>query len=326
MLAVLAVLVVSGVIEVWHVFVIAVLSGIVIGFDIPARQAYFPTLVPATATRSAVNLNGAMMASASVVMPAIGGVLIAAFGTSAAFFVAAGGYGAMTVSTWLLPERRTIVTGGRSAIGDFADGVSYIFRTRVFAVLIGLSFANMFFVFGYIQILPAFVEVFNGGDQEVGFIFSAAGVGALSGIVAAGRVRPGRRLGWMVLGAAFLFSSLIFLAAFSPSFGLSIGLISLAHFGNGMFMISTMTALQLRVPDEMRGRVMGVYAISQSLGILGGLWAGTVADLATVRWGVAAGPVVVASLIVVILLTQREITGLQDDVTERSTGKRFAGK
>ena len=324
MLATLAVLIATGNIVLWQVFVLAILSGIVIGFDNPTRQAYFPSLVPPRATKSAVNLNGAMMASASVVMPTIGGLMIAAFGTAAGFFVAAGGYAAMTASTWLLPSRRPVLDQAHNVFADFRAGVSYIVQTRVFAVIIALNFASMFFVFGYIQILPAFVTEFGGGDRQVGFLFSAAGVGALSGIVVAGRIKPGRWLGWTILGAALIFSSLIFIAAHAPSYIVVLPLVAIGHFGNGMFMITSMTALQLRVPDELRGRVMGIYAVNQSLAILGGLWAGTMGDLLTVRWGMALGPIVVASLIAFIALTQRQITGLRDDVSERTTGKRFA--
>jgi MFS family permease len=323
MLATLAVLISTGLIHVWHVFVLSVFSGIAIGFDNPTRQAYFPTLVPPRATKSAVNLNGAMMASASVVMPTIGGLLIAGFGTATGFFVAAAGYGAMTISTWLLPARKPVFDEARNVFADFRAGISYIIHTRIFAVIIGLNFASMLFVFGYIQILPAFVNEFGGGDRQVGFTFSAAGIGALSGIIVAGRVRPGRRLGWMILGAALVFSSLIFVAAHVQSYALVLPLVAIGHFGNGMFMISSMTALQLRVPDELRGRVMGIYAVNQSLAILGGLWAGTMSDFFGVRWGIALGPVVVVTLIGLIALTQRQVTGLRDDVAERAIGKRF---
>ena len=325
MLATLAVLIASGTVVLWHVYVLAVLSGIVIGFDNPTRQAYFPSLVPPRATRSAVSLNGAMMASASVVMPTIGGLMISSFGTATGFFVAAGGYAAMTASTWLLPARRPVLDQTRNVFADLRVGVSYIVRTRVFLVIIGLSFASMFFVFGYIQILPAFVTEFDGGDRQVGFLFSAAGIGALSGIVVAGRMKPGRWLGWTILGSALIFSSLIFIAAQAPSYLVVLPLVAIGHFGNGMFMITSMTALQLRVPDELRGRVMGIYAVNQSLAILGGLWAGTMGDLLTVRWGIALGPIVVASLILLVALTQRQVTGLRDDVHERTSGKRFAG-
>lgn len=324
MLATLAVLIATDAVELWQVFVLAALSGVVIGIDNPTRQAYFPSLVPPRATKSAVNLNGAMMASASVVMPTIGGILIAAFGTSTGFFVAAAGYGLMTISTWLLPARKPVVDEARNVFREFSQGVSFIARTRIFAVIIGLNFASMFFVFGYIQILPAFVSEFDGGDRQVGFLFSAAGIGALSGIIAAGRIRPGRWLGWTILGAAALFSALIFTAAQAPHYAIVLALVAIGHFGNGMFMITSMTALQLRVPDELRGRVMGIYAINQSLAILGGLWAGTMGDVISVRWGVALGPVVVLSLIAIIALTQRQVTGLRDDVDERLTGKRFA--
>ncbi len=323
MLGTLAVLIATNTVELWHVYVLAAISGIVIGIDNPTRQAYFPSLVPPKATKSAVNLNGAMMASASVVMPTIGGLLIAGFGTATGFFVAAAGYGLMTISTWLLPARQPVIDEARSVLREFREGVSYIARTRIFAVIIGLNFASMLFVFGYIQILPAFVNEFDLGDREVGFLFSAAGVGALSGIIASGRINPGRRLGWTILLAASVFSLLILIASQVTSFALVLPLVAIGHFGNGMFMISSMTALQLRVPDELRGRVMGIYAINQSLAILGGLWAGTMGGALGVRWGVASGPIIVLGLVVLIALTQREVTSLSDDVDERRTGKRF---
>ena len=76
--------------------------------------------------------------------------------------------------------------------------------------------------------------------------------------------------------------------------------------------------------DELRGRVMGIYAINQSLAILGGLWAGTMGGALGIRMGVASGPMVVLGLILLVALTQRQITGLSDNVDERRTGKRFS--
>ncbi len=86
-----------------------------------------------------------------------------------------------------------------------------------------------------------------------------------------------------------------------------------AHFGNGMFNISALVAVQLRVPDEIRGRVMGVFAVSQSIGLLGGLWTGTLAALIGLRAGMMVGPAILLLLILTVFVTQRKVRELHED-------------
>ena len=164
--------------------------------------------------------------------------------------------------------------------------------------------------------LPGYVELFGGGKREVGFMFSSAGVGALSGIIVAGRLSPGRRLGWMILGGAASFSSIMLIVSNSPSLALAMSLAAVAHFGNGLFNISSIVTVQLRVPEDIRGRVMGVFAISQSIGILGGLWTGTLATVIGLRYGMMVGPAIMLVMISVIFFTQRKVRNLHEDPTQ----------
>ena len=290
LLGLLAGLKMAGVVQPWHAYAVAGGMGLMIGLDLPTRQAYFPYLVPPRATRSAVSLNGATMAGASVVVPALGGVMIAAVGTQAGFIAASAGYAAMFLSTFALPSRRIVASARRNVLRDLADGGGFILHHRMFLALIGLAFCSMFFAFGYIQVLPAFVDRFGGGDREVGFLFSAAGLGALSGIIVAGRMRVGGKLGWVILGAAAAYSSTLILVAFSPWFLLALVGAAVAHFGNGFF-----RETEMLTPLNM---VMGIHAVNQSLGVLGGLWAGTVGEITgDIRWGVALGPMIVLTVI-----------------------------
>jgi len=299
----------------WHIFSIAIFAGFVSGADQPSRQAYFPSLVPKSAMKSAVTINGSLMASASVVAPTVGGLLMAEFGTPFGFFIAALGWFAMFAATVVLPRRGTSIVQ-RSVLRDLGTGIGYIKSHRVLLVLLILTFSNMLMVFGWIGMLPAYVELFGGGKREVGFMFSSAGIGALSGIIVAGRLSPGRRLGWMILGGAASFSTIMLIVSNSPSLALAMPLAALAHFGNGLFNISSIVTVQLRVPEDIRGRVMGVFAISQSVGILGGLWTGSLATVIGLRAGMMVGPAVMLVMISVIFLTQRKVRNLHEDPTQ----------
>jgi MFS family permease len=298
----------------WHIFSIAIFAGFVSGADQPSRQAYFPSLVPNSAMKSAITINGSLMASASIVAPTLGGLLMAAYGTPFGFFVASVGWFAMFAATLVLPRRGTSEVT-RSVLRDLGTGISYIRTHRILLVLMILAFSNMLMVFGWIGMLPAYVELFDGGKREVGFMFSSAGIGAFSGILVAGRLSPGRRLGWLILGGAASFSSIMLIVANSPSLGLAMPLATLAHFGNGLFNISAIVAVQLRVPEDIRGRVMGVFAISQSVGLLGGLWTGSLANLIGIRGGMMVGPTIMLLMIITIFVTQRKVRNLHEDPT-----------
>jgi len=229
--------------------------------------------------------------------------LIAATATHIGFFVAAGGWIAMFIATLFLP-RRGSSPGQRSVIRELATGFRFIRGHRVLLMLMG---------FGWIGLLPAYVDQLGGGAREVGFVFSSAGIGALSGIVVAGRLSPRRHAGRLMLGAAAAFSATMLFVANSPSLWLGMGLAVVAHFGNGMFNISALVAVQLRVLDAIRGRVMGVFAISQSIGLLGGLWTDALAAAIGLRAGMMVGPVVLLVLIFTVFATQRKVRELHED-------------
>ncbi|MBP38936.1 MAG: hypothetical protein QF590_00985 [Dehalococcoidia bacterium] len=99
----------------------------------------------------------------------------------------------------------------------------------------------------------------------------------------------------------------------SPSLALGMVLAALAYFWNGFFNISSINAVQLRVPEDILVRVMGVFAISQSFGVLGGLWTGTMASLMGMRAGMMVGPTIILVLIVTIFVTQRQVRNLHGD-------------
>ncbi len=306
-LTLIALLVVTDSIEIWHVFALAAVNGIALGLDEPARETYFTSLVPRAALRSAITNNGALRASNSVLMPTLGGVVIAAAGLSIAFFMAAGAWGIMFLTLFFLPSRHSVAhsnAASRNPVADLVAGIAYIGQRRLFVAVISLQFVATFLGSGWIQILPAYVDLFDGGAREVGYMFSAAGLGALSGIIISGRVNTSRRLGWIAVGASLLFAASLLIVAIAPSLALALPAAYAAHLGSGLLFMSTRTAIQLRVDEEVRGRVMGIVAITNSLFVLGGLFTGSMAAILGIRTGMLIGPLIVIAVGLLLLATQ----------------------
>jgi len=279
MLGLLATLVATGVVEIWHVYTIAVVNGLATGLDWPTRTAIFATLIEDRRDMmSAVAMDTVPWQGARIIFPTFSGLLIAAFGTAIIFYIAATGFvlmfiALMTVHMPALPQR-TI----RNPLREFFDGVDYIRNSRLFAVLIPLTFANMFFGMTYIHLMPAYVDDFGRGTSEIGFMLTAVGIGSFAGTFVVGRFQGATYLGWVILGACFIFSMIVLLFALAPDYFLAMGLAIIAGVFNSIFMISTMTAMQIKVPEVLRGRVMGIYSVSFSLIPMGGLLGGAIAE------------------------------------------------
>ncbi len=321
LLGLLATLVALDVVRVWHVIVIAVATGFVTGLDWPTRNAMFPSLLEdKSQMMSAVALSSILWQGSRVVVPFFGAILIAAFGTATVFYLAAGAFVVMFITLLGLQVRPQELRPPRNPLRDFVDGVAFIAKTRIFAVLIPLTFANMLFGLTYLQMMPAYSDIFSPDTERIGYLLSAIGIGSVSGTIFIGRFQKAVRLGWTILGGTFIFSVLIILFAVSPNYILSMGLAVSAGFFNSVFMISSMSVLQLTVPDELRGRVMGIYTITFSLIGVGAFLAGAVASFADVQLGmgthagvrlaIGSGGAVLALIVVLVAITQSQVRNL----------------
>lgn len=310
LLAAQAVLDVTNTVRLWHVVAIAVGLGLVNGFDWPTRNAFFPQLIGRKHMASAVTLNTVMWQGTRIVAPAIGGIAIAFTGTATVFFMSAIGFTAMTLILLTLSAPPVPPRPKRSIAKDLGEGFSYIWRTPLFRVLIPFTYANMFFGLQYITLMPLFADRFDVDSTRFGWMLSMMGIGAVAGTVAANRFQSGKWLGAAMLGGTFVFTLFLMGFAWSPAYGISLPLIFCASFFNAIFLVNSMTAMQLSVPDGLRGRVMGMHGITFSLIPLGGLMGGAIADALDVRWAVFASAVVLSCIAAAVFLTQRHIRGL----------------
>lgn len=321
MLLLLAILDLTETVKVWHVLTIAALNALVSGLEWPTRQAFFPALIEREDMMSAVALNSIIWQSCRMVMPAIGGVIIALTDTWVVFMLCSAGFFAMFAVMFSLKVELPKGKPG-STINQVIEGIRFIAGNQLFAVLIPLSYVSMFFGTSYMQLLPAFSELLGADEAGYGYLISATGVGSVTGTLIIGFAQQSKRLGVIMLLSAALAASILYLFATVTAFAgvlnnayylAMLAMFSIAVFSS-MYLITSMTVLQLHVPDELRGRVMGIHSITYSLMPLGGLMGGTIASLSSPPTAVAAGASVYLAVVVLIFLSRpaiRSIDGRQ---------------
>lgn len=297
-------------VRVWHVVAIAAVMGLVYVLDWPLRNAWFSVLIERDHMASAVALNAILWQGTRIVAPAVGGVAIAYLGTPVLFYAAAAGFLTMVLVLLGLRVPSVRVTAHRRALHDLRQGIRFVASTRIFAVLILLTYANMVFGLEYRQLMPLMAVTFATGAEGLGLLFTTVGLGAVGGSLALLGARPGRHQGRLLLAGAGASSVLVVGFAAAPSYPAALVLLFLAAFANAVFLIGSMTVLQLRVPDALRGRVMGIHAITFSLIPLGGLLGGGVAAVTDVRVAIATGALVLTAIVAAVAMTQPDVRDL----------------
>ena len=310
---VLAILTVTGAINVWHVLIIAGLTGATAAFDSPARQALIPHLIDDRRDLSnAVALSSSVWSAARIIGPAIGGVLITTTGPAMCFFVTAFGYSAMVLSLRYLRLDPAAAKPVRlRMLSEIKEGWAYVLRNRVFLVLIGMTFFNSLLGLSYVYLLPVFAkDILHVDSSGYGLLMTVSGVGAVCGTIAvasmSGRGNRGKTL---ILGSV-VFGALLAAFAFSRSYTFSLSALALAGFFNSLYMTNVVTLLQTLVPDALRGRVMGIYSLTWSLMPLGGMQAGLVAEAIGTPLAVAIGGFGIIGFTIVVAIASKQVREL----------------
>jgi MFS family permease len=306
----LAVLILVGAVDVWILMAWAIAVGALAALALPAQSAILPRLIDMRAMASAVALTSSVWNTMRIVGPAAAGVLIAVIGIGQAFFVTAVGFAlsALLIATLkLAPLDRP----AEETRGAMLEGLRYIFGNRIFLATIGLSFFTSVFGMSYHVLLPVFADdILDVGSQGFGFMETAAGFGGFLGTLAMIKLGAGRHAGAIMLAAALVFG--LFIAGFagSRSLPLSMVLLFFASFSSSMYLNIGMTALQIQVPDELRGRVMGVWSMTWFLSSVGGLPASALAELIGAPLTVTLGALSVSAFAGLLLLLAKELRHL----------------
>lgn len=278
----LAVLVLTGAVEIWHVMILVVLLGTMDAFDIPARQAFFVHMIEdEDDLGNAIALNSSVFNAARLVGPSLAGILIAMVGEGLVFALNALTYLSMITALRMIhTESSGAQDRSRKVLENLRDGFGFAWGFQpVRAVLILVTVVSLVGV-PFVILMPIFAtDVLGGGPDTLGFLMAAQGVGALAGALYLA-VRQGiRGLGRLIAGASSLFGVGLLLFSMSRTLWLSMPLLAVAGFGLMVQMASANTFLQTIVSDAMRGRIMSLYTMAFIGSIpLGSLYAGAVAE------------------------------------------------
>jgi MFS family permease len=278
---ILAALTFTNVVRPWHILVLAFLLGVANAFDAPARVSFVLELVPREDMTNAIALNSTMFNTATVVGPSIAGLTYAAFGPAWCFTLNGISFIAVIVALLLMHIKLDAQQARRSnAMVEIIEGLEYVFTNRLVLSLTATVGLVSMFGFGLMNLLPAWAtDVLRGNEVTNGLLISARGFGALISALMLASLTKHKIRGrlWMV-GYMVVPASLFFFAWIR---WLPLSLTLLVVIGWGMMMLTNNSnaLIQSRVPDNLRGRVMGVYALVLNGFIpVGALLAGAVAQ------------------------------------------------
>ena len=289
---VLAALVWSGRVQYWHVAVLAAIYGLGRAIDIPARQSYITDLVGRSDLANAVALNSMVMNGARIVGPAVAGLLIAAFGVALAFFLNGVSFVAVLVALMAIRTEGHPDAAGRLGIREGVLGaLSYAAATPPVAFTLGLMVVVSLMVLNFNVVVPLVArDVLNLGAHGFGLLMSALGAGAVAGAFGVALFRRAEPpLGFLVASGAILCAGLMALALVGH-FALAAVVLAVLGCCQILFTTGCNTTLQLTAPNELRGRVMGLYTVTfAGMTPFGSLLVGWVAEHQGVRTACAAG-------------------------------------
>ena len=273
-------LVASGLLEVWHIFVFTLITGIAWTFSEPVRQSLIPSVVPKAELANAIALNSGGFNLMKIIGPAVGGAMIAVFGVAGNFFVQGVAYAGVLVMIYLMHVPPTPAEARRSsALTNLKEGFSYVWSTPAVLALMILAYVPRIFAVPYQTLMPVFQkDVLRVGPEGLGLLMAAPGVGAvLSVLVLASLTNRVKRQGLLLVGSIVILGAFLILFSQITSFWLALVVLVAVGGFQMLFLASTNTMLMLIVPDELRGRVMSLYMLDRGLMPAGALFAGVVA-------------------------------------------------
>jgi MFS family permease len=291
-----ALLIVTGHIQPWHVYASGFLSSTVSTFNNPARVAMISDAVPARHLTNAIALTSVFFNMSRTIGPAIAGGLIALYGTQAAYVAQAGLYGLAVLVTFPLPDSLRVSTGpgarhtrSRSFIRNVLEGFRFSWSNQAVRASLLIVTAASLFILPFTTMLPVFArDILAVGASGQGLLLTAMGIGAFCSSVMVASVGDRLPRGILMLSGVALYGLAVMAFAASPWFPLSFALMVTA----GLFHVSTHTLTQVVVqsytPAELRGRTNAVLQQTHVVQLFGGLVLGAFAALAGAPVAVAA--------------------------------------
>jgi MFS family permease len=291
----------AGQIQAWQIYLFTFISASVGSFDGPVRQALFPSLIPRAVLPNAVALNSVLWKGAALIGPTLGGIAISIMGTAGAFFANAASFLVVVVALLLMHAPSPARESQRDFLAETKAGFSYIISQPV---ILGLTVMEAFVsIFGLDHALLTILasDVFRVGAHGFGFLQSARGFGAVIGSSVFITLGQGPEQGRILFVSALLYGAGFALFGLSPSFPLALVLLAFVGATDMIWSAARGTILQMLAPEQFRGRVMGVFQLSnRGLHPLGQLESGIMVPLIGARETTIMGGAIIS---VMTLLT-----------------------
>jgi MFS family permease len=303
-----AALVWGGHITTWQILLIAGLRGLAMAFDMPARQSFMVEMTSRGDLMNAISLNSSIVNGARVIGPSVAGFLIGQVGIAMCFFLDGLSFIAVIAGLLMMRLPKFVKPHRKSSAWEHAlEGFSYVWKHGRMRRLLILFTVVGIFGWSYSVMMPAFAtDVLKVGATGYGALLSANGVGALLGALTVASVGEKVNRRFLVFGGLGIFSAMLMLLSLVTNFQLALICLAIGGWGMLLFFSTTNTLLQTDSSDEMRGRVMGVWAlIFGGMMPVGGLESGLVSQHFGVRWTIAIGAIVCAAAALVMWIIVR---------------------
>ncbi|MFQ5380347.1 MAG: MFS transporter [Dehalococcoidia bacterium] len=269
---VLAILILTDLVRFWHLVVVAIATGAVFSFNMPARQALVPNLVPQHKLMNAISLQMGGMNLTRIVAPALAGLLIAPLGIGWVYMLTFGLFVVASLSELHLPRHGMVSQTERGSFkDDFMGGFRYIMGDSLMQLLLVAGVILPIFSFPVQQLLPVFAKEVFGSESGVvlGLLAAATGVGGLAGAIVAANFDDRPSKGRHMLFGGLAMATFLFCFAVAPSLKIALIVLVVSGVGQMIFTATNNTVIQATLPQEVRGRVMAVMMMSFGLMPLG---------------------------------------------------------
>ena len=280
----LALVVLTGIVQVWQIILLSLTLGIINAFDIPARQSFVVQMVDQREDLgNAIALNSSMVNGARLVGPAIAGLLVASVGEGICFVLNAVSYLAVIVAlaAMRIPPASPRQSSRRHILHELREGFLYAYSFGpIRGILLLLALVSLMGM-PYSVLAPVFAkDILHGGAHTFGFLMTGAGSGALVGTLYLASRKSVRGLGRVIVRATILFAIGIAAFALSDNFLLSLASLALTGFGGMTLVASCNTVLQTILDEDKRGRVMSFFTMAFiGMAPFGSLGAGSMAGI-----------------------------------------------
>jgi len=300
-----------GWVQMWHLYVMAVVVGAGGAISMPARQVLVYDVVGADHLTSAVALNSVVANVSRIIAPSLGGLIISAAGTAVAFYGQATFYGLAVVATVMLRPLTHVEAVRVPFWRGIREGFYYIRRDETLSRLVLLNVVVNVLIYPYVTMMAVFAkDILDVGSEGYGVLLTAVGFGSIPGGLAAAGMH-----GWSGKGKTMAVAALVYMGgviAFSLSgvFALSFAILVVAGIGWSLFVTLNQTLLQLSLDDAFRGRGMAFFNMAGGLTPFGNLGMGVAAQQFGAPHSVASFAVVGLALAAVTGIASRRIRRL----------------